>query len=144
MAVADAENAEDIPAMQVALIVLLGLAVGVLVGLMGIGGGIVVVPALVYLVSMDQHMAQGTSLFILLPPLGLGALSVYWKRRQVDLPAGIACALGFLVGGYFGGRVAIGIASRNLQAFFGLFLIFSAMMLWRQTRHHAVEEARRD
>lgn len=120
--------------MQVALILLLGLVVGVLVGLMGIGGGIIAVPALVYLLSMDQHVAQGTSLFILLPPLGLGALSVYWKRHQVDLPAGIVCAAGFLFGGYFGGLLAVGIPSRILQALFGLFLMFSAVMLWRQTR----------
>lgn len=127
--------------MQIAFILLLGLAAGVLVGLMGIGGGIIVVPALVYLLGMDQHMAQGTSLFILLPPLGLGALGVYWKRGQVDLPAGIACALGFLLGGYFGGRMAVGIPSRALEASFGLFLIFSAAMLWRQTRQ---EDRKRD
>jgi uncharacterized membrane protein YfcA len=120
--------------MHVAFILLLGLAAGVLVGLMGIGGGIIVVPALVYLLGMDQHMAQGTSLFILLPPLGLGALWVYWKRGHVDLPAGIACALGFLLGGHFGGRMALGISSRALEASFGLFLIFSAAILWRQTR----------
>ena len=59
--------------------VLLGLAVGLLVGFMGIGGGIVLVPAMVYLLHMNQHTAQGTSLFLQLPPLGLGALVLYWK-----------------------------------------------------------------
>lgn len=127
--------------MHVVLVLLLGFVAGVLVGLMGIGGGIVVVPALVYLAGMGQHMAQGTSLFILLPPLGLGALWVYWKRGHVDLPAGIACALGFLVGGYFGGRMALGIPSRQLEALFGFFLMFAAAMLWRQTRR---EDQRRD
>lgn len=125
--------------MHVAFVLLLGLVAGVLVGLMGIGGGIVVVPALVYLAGMDQHMAQGTSLFILLPPLGLGALWVYWKRGHVDLPAGIACALGFLAGGYLGGRTALGIPSRRLEALFGIFLMFSAAMLWRQTRQEATK-----
>ncbi|MGH9773968.1 MAG: TSUP family transporter [Candidatus Acidiferrales bacterium] len=110
----------------------LGLAVGILTGLMGIGGGVVVVPALVYLFAMDQHVAQGTSLFLLLPPLGLGAIFSYWKNRNLDLPAGIACALGFLFGGYFGGRIAVSIPSRTLQALFGAFLILSAAMLWRQ------------
>lgn len=99
---------------------------------MGIGGGVVVVPALVYLFAMDQHVAQGTSLFLLLPPLGLGAIFSYWKNRNLDLPAGIACALGFLFGGYFGGRIAVSIPSRTLQALFGAFLILSAAMLWRQ------------
>jgi len=120
--------------MHAIIVILLGLGTGILVGLMGIGGGIVVVPALVYLLGMDQHMAQGTSLFILLPPLGLGALAVYWKKHDVDLPAGIVCAAGFLVGGYFGGILALGISSRILQSLFGCFLIFSAAMLWRQTR----------
>ena len=64
------------------IILLLGLGVGVLVGLLGIGGGVVLVPAMVYLLGMDQHMAQGTSLFILLPPIGLGALREYWKQGQ--------------------------------------------------------------
>jgi len=120
--------------MHVVLIVLLGFAAGILVGLMGIGGGVVVVPALAYLVGMDQHVAQGTSLFILLPPLGLGALTVYWKKGKVDLPAGIACAIGFLLGGWFGGHIAVGLSSRTLQTFFGGFLMFSAGLLWRQAR----------
>ena len=121
--------------MHFALVILLGLGAGILVGLMGIGGGIVIVPALVYLLGMDQHIAQGTSLFILLPPLGLGALAVYWKKHEVDLRAGIVCAVGFLLGGYFGGRIALGISSRVLQSLFGVFLMFSAAMLWRQSRH---------
>lgn len=120
--------------MHVIVVVLLGLGAGILVGLMGIGGGTVVVPALVYLLGMDQHVAQGTSLFILLPPIGLGALAVYWKKGEVDLPAGIACVAGFLIGGYFGGLIAVGIPSRSLQIFFGFFLMFSAAMLWRQSR----------
>jgi len=128
---------------QVALILLLGLAAGILVGLMGIGGGVIVIPALVYLLRMDQHMAQGTSLFILLPPLGLGALWVYWKRGDVDLRAGVCCAAGFLVGGYGGGLLAIQIPSRPLHALFGLFLMFSAVMLWRQAGRTAVREGTR-
>ena len=73
--------------MTTVLIVLLSLTVGVLVGLLGIGGGVVLVPALVYLLHYDQHLAQGTSLLILLPPIGLGALREYWKNGQVDLRA---------------------------------------------------------
>jgi uncharacterized protein len=119
--------------MHFVLIVLLGLGAGILVGLMGIGGGVIVVPALVYLARMDQHVAQGTSLFILLPPLGLGALAVYWKKGKVDLAGGIVCAIGFLLGGWLGGHVAVAMASRTLQACFGVFLIISAALLWRQT-----------
>ena len=120
--------------MRETLTVFVGLGIGVLVGLMGIGGGTVAVPAMVYLLGLDQHAAQGTSLFMQLPPLGLGALWVYWKNHRVDLPAGIVCALGFLPGGYAGGLIALAIPSRNLQGLFGLFLVLSAAMLWRQGR----------
>src|SRR5512136_2285927 len=120
--------------MTIVLILLLSLTVGVLVGLLGIGGGVVLVPALVYLLRYDQHMAQGTSLFILLPPIGLGALREYWKNGQVDLRAGIYCALGFLVGGYGGGKIAVPMPSNVLKAIFGCFLMMSAVLLWRKTR----------
>jgi uncharacterized membrane protein YfcA len=119
--------------MTILMILALGLTVGVLVGLLGIGGGVVLVPAMVYLLGYDQHLAQGTSLFILLPPIGLGALREYWKNGQVDLPAGINCAIGFLLGGYVGGRIAVPLPSRDLQVIFGCFLILSAILLWRKT-----------
>lgn len=118
-------------------VVVLGLAVGILVGLLGIGGGVVLVPAMVYLLHFDQHLAQGTSLFILLPPIGLGALRGYWKNGQVELRAGIICAVGFLLGGYVGGRIAVPMPSRDLQAIFGLFLMLSAFLLFRKTRQSA-------
>ncbi len=119
---------------EVFLLLLLGLAVGVTVGLMGVGGGIVLVPALIYLLNMDQHVAQGTSLLLQLPPIGIGGLYFYWKQRHVDLRAGLVCALGFLCGGYFGSNLALSIPSRDLHAMFGIFLMFAAVMLWRQTR----------
>src|SRR5215469_10453387 len=123
--------------MQTIIVVLIGLGAGVLVGLMGIGGGIVVVPALVYLLRMDQHVAQGTSLFMLLPPTGLGALWTYWKGKAVDLKAGVVCAIGILAGGYFGGLVAVGLPSRWLKTIFGVFMMIAAAMLWYQSRREA-------
>lgn len=114
------------------LILLLGLGVGVLVGLLGIGGGVVLVPAMVYLLGMDQHLAQGTSLFILLPPIGLGALMEYWKQGEVDLRAGILCALGILLGAYAGSLIALPIPSRNLKGLFGCFLAVSAFLLLKK------------
>lgn len=116
------------------IILLLGLGVGVLVGLLGIGGGVVLVPAMVYLLGMDQHVAQGTSLFILLPPIGLGALREYWKQGQVDLRAGILCAGGMLLGAYGGSLAALPLASRHLKGMFGCFLVLSAVLLWRKTQ----------
>jgi uncharacterized membrane protein YfcA len=124
------------------IILLLGLVVGVLVGLLGIGGGVVLVPAMVYLLHMDQHLAQGTSLFILLPPIGLGALREYWKQGQVDLKAGILCAIGILFGAFAGSFVALPMPSRNLKGFFGCFLMLAAILLWRKVRLESRTAAR--
>ncbi len=111
-------------------LLLLGLAVGLLVGLMGVGGGVVLVPAYVFLLGLTQRMAQGTSVFLLLPPLGLGALLVYRKQGDVDWSAGIACALGFLCGGLVGGLLAVGIGDRALSILFGSFLVLTAALLF--------------
>lgn len=114
--------------------VILGLGVGLLVGILGIGGGIVLVPALTLLLGFDQHTAQGTSLFMQLPPLGLGALFLYWRRGFVDRWAGVACAAGIFLGGYFGSRAAIGIAPETLKGLFGGFLLIAAVLLGSPTR----------
>jgi len=118
-----------------AIAILLGAIVGILVGFLGIGGGVVLVPVMVYLLHFDQHTAQGTSLLMQLPPLGLGALLVYWRRKEVDVMDGILCALGYLLGGYFGSALAIGLASRSLKGLFGLFQMIVAALVWR--RKHA-------
>ncbi len=112
------------------MVLLIGLCAGILVGLLGIGGGVVLVPALVHLVHMDQHAAQGTSLFVLLPPIGLGALLEYRKKDAVDFHAGIYCAVGMLLGGYLGGRVAVPMSSQFLTQLFGGFLMLSSLLLW--------------
>jgi uncharacterized protein len=119
--------------MHILIVLILGLIVGVLVGLLGIGGGVVLVPALVYLLGYDQHLAQGTSLLILLPPIGLGALREYWRNGQVDLRAGTCCAIGFLLGGYLGGIIAVPLSSRDLRGIFGFFLVLAALFLWKKT-----------
>jgi uncharacterized membrane protein YfcA len=122
--------------------VLLGLTVGILVGFMGIGGGVILVPALVYLLHFDQHVAQGTSLFLQLPPLGLGALLLYKQKGQADLKVGSICAAGFFLGGYFGSKIAVGLSSRMLGGLFGSFLIVVALLEWRREfLMHADSEA---
>lgn len=112
------------------IILLIGLCGGILVGLLGIGGGVVLVPAMVHLLHMDQHAAQGTSLFVLLPPIGLGALLEYRKKGDVDFRAGILCAIGMLFGGYAGGLIAVPMSTVRLTQCFGVFLMISALLLW--------------
>ncbi len=116
------------------LVIVIGLVVGVLVGLMGIGGGTLLVPSLVYLLGFGQHSAQGTSLLMQLPPLGLGALYIYWRNGQVDFKIGWTCALGFLAGGYFGGHMAVRIPARELEMLFGVFLMGTAVFMWSTAR----------
>src|SRR5260370_33222221 len=87
---------------------------------------------MLYLLKMHAHVAQGSSLFTLLPPVGLGALREYWKQGQVDLRAGLLCALGMLVWAYLGSQIAIPMSSQNLKKFFGCFLMLAALLLWRK------------
>ena len=121
-------------AVTIILVLLLGILAGIMVGLLGIGGGIVLVPAMVHVLHMDQHLAQGTSLFILLPPIGLGALREYWKAGNVDLRAGILCAIGMILGAYLGSKIAVPMSTQMLKGFFGAFLMFSAVLLWMKAR----------
>src|SRR5215813_5131447 len=119
------------------VVLIIGFCAGSLVGLLGICGGVVLVPAMVHLLHMDQHAAQGTSLFVLLPPIGLGALLEYRKKGNVDFYAGGFCALGMLVGGYFGGLIAVPMSSHRLTQFFGGFLMLAALLLLAKTKRKA-------
>ena len=111
------------------LYILLGLLVGVLSGIVGIGGGIMIVPALVYLFHMSQHKAQGTSIVTLLAPVGILAFWEYHKAGNVDLKAGLLIALGFVVGGYFGGLWAQQIPELALRRIFGTLLVIIGIRL---------------
>ena len=84
------------------MILLVGLIVGVVSGVVGIGGGILFVPALIWLLGMDQHKAQGTSIGALLLPVGLFAFIEYYRKGNADIRVALLLAAGFLVGGYFG------------------------------------------
>ena len=116
------------------LVLVLGVVAGTLLGLLGIGGGIVLVPAMVHLLRMDQHLAQGTSLFIMLPPIGLGALRQYWKAEYVDMRAGTLCAAGMILGAWAGGKVAVPMSTPVLKSLFGGYLMFSAVLLWMKAK----------
>ncbi|HEY2497518.1 MAG TPA: sulfite exporter TauE/SafE family protein [Candidatus Angelobacter sp.] len=111
------------------LYVLLGLVVGVFSGIVGIGGGILIIPALVYLFHMNQHKAQGTSLTALLLPIGALAFWEYYKAGNVDIKAGLLIALGFFVGGYFGGFWAQHISEIALRRVFGILVTIIGIRL---------------
>jgi len=106
--------------------ILVGLIGGALSGLTGLGGGFIMVPLLVYLFGMDQHGAQGTSLAVLLPPLGLFAFMHYYQNGHVDVRVAVLVAIGFLFGGYVGGWLAQQIPGPMLRKGFAVMMAFIA------------------
>ena len=112
------------------LLLLTGLVVGAFSGVVGIGGGILFVPALIWLLGMDQHKAQGTSLGALLAPVGIFAFLEYYRRGNADLRVALLLALGFIVGGYFGAVGAQHISDLWLRRIFALTLILVGGRMW--------------
>jgi len=112
------------------MMLLVGLVVGMVSGVVGIGGGILFVPALVWLAGMDQHRAQGTSLGALLAPVGLFAFLEYYHNGEADLRIALLLGLGFLVGGYFGALGAQYIPDLWLRRIFALTLVLVGGRMW--------------
>lgn len=109
--------------------VLLGLVAGVMSGLIGIGGGIVIVPALVFLFGFSQHQAQGTTLAMMVPPIGILAAWTYFKEGYVDLSVAAILCLGFVVGGWLGAKVATGLSNAVLERVFGVALLLVSVKM---------------
>jgi uncharacterized membrane protein YfcA len=105
------------------MMLLVGLLVGVFSGVVGIGGGILFVPALVWLAGMSQHKAQGTSLGALLAPVGIFAFLEYYRKGNADLKVALLLAVGFLIGGYFGAVGAQHIPDLWLKRIFAVTMI---------------------
>ena len=108
----------------IGLMLLIGLSSGIASGIFGIGGGIIIVPALIYLAKFSQHAAIGTSLAILLPPVGLLAVMDYYQHGNVNLKAALIVAVAFMAGGWIGAHLANQIISAHvLKLFFGIFVL---------------------
>lgn len=114
---------------QLILLVIIGIAAGVLSGLFGVGGGLIIVPALVFFMGMSQHEAQGTSLGLMLLPIGILAAWNYFQSGNLDVKAGLVIALAFVLGGYFGSKLALGIQELTLKRIFGAFMMLVAIKL---------------
>lgn len=114
-----------------AVLVLLavGLAAGFLSGLVGIGGGIIVVPVLVYLLAMNQKTAQGTTLFMFLLPVGLLGVYNYYKAGHVDFKYAAIMAITFIVGSYFGSKTAITLDTKLVKQIFGAVIILVGLKM---------------
>jgi uncharacterized membrane protein YfcA len=112
------------------LLLLVGVVVGMFSGVVGIGGGVLFVPALILLLGIDQHKAQGTSLGALLAPVGIFAFWEYYRKGNADLPVGLLLAAGFLVGGYFGAVAAQYIPEVWLRRIFAVVLVGIGGHMW--------------
>ena len=115
--------------MNILLYVLLGLVAGTFSGLIGIGGAIIIIPTLVLLFGMSQHLAQGTTLALMVPPIGLLAAWTYYKAGFVDLKIAALICLGFFVGGLVGARFATQIPDQVLRRVFGVILLLASIKM---------------
>jgi uncharacterized membrane protein YfcA len=114
---------------QMLLYVLLGLTAGSFSGLIGVGGGVIIVPVLVFLFGFSQHTAQGTTLALLVPPIGLLAAWTYYNEGYVDIQvAGLIC-LGFLVGGLLGAKFANHLSNLALERVFGIAMLLISLKM---------------
>lgn len=108
----------------------IGVLAGILAGLVGIGGGVLIVPGLVYLAGMNEKLAQGTSLAVLLPPSGAMAFWQYYRTGNVNLKMAALIFCGLLLGGWFGARWAQHLPDSGLRKGFAIFLVLTAADMW--------------
>ncbi len=113
----------------IASFLLLGLLAGILSGLLGLGGGILLVPALVLIFGLTQHGAQGTTLALMVPPIGLLAAWTYYKQGYVDVKIAALICVGFFFGGLLGAKFATAINATLLKKLFGVALLITAVKM---------------
>lgn len=111
------------------IVIIIGLVAGMLGGMVGIGGGLVIVPALMYFLAFSQHQAQGTSLGLLVLPVAILAVLNYYKNGYVDFRIVGLLAIGFVVGSYFGSKMALSVPQLTLKRIFAIFMILIALKM---------------
>lgn len=114
---------------EIMVLILIGIAGGFLSGMFGVGGGIIIVPALVFFVGMSQHEAQGTSLGLMLLPIGILAAYNYHKTGQIDIKAGLIVAATFVAGGYLGSKISLGLDQTLIKRMFGVLMLAISLKL---------------
>jgi len=113
------------------MLLLIGVVTGVMAGMLGIGGAIIMIPAMVFLLGFSQQMAQGTSLAVMLPPIGILAAYNYWKAGHVNITFALILAGAFIIGSFFGSKIALNMSQALLRKIFGiLLLLVAAKMLF--------------
>jgi len=113
----------------VIILIIIGLAAGTLSGLVGVGGGLIIVPCLVLILGFSQHAAQGTSLGLLLLPVGILAVLNYWKQGYIDIRVvGIMC-ITFILGGWLGSKIALALPQETVKKIFAVILFYTAFKM---------------
>lgn len=108
------------------ILIVIGVITGIMAGMLGIGGAIIMIPTLVFFLGLSQQTAQGTSIAVMLPPVGIIAAYNYYKAGHVNIKFAIILALAFLIGSYFGSKIALNLPQPVLKKIFGILLILVA------------------
>ena len=126
------KNSKPMSTYIILMLVLIGLAAGILSGLIGVGGGIIVVPALILLLGFSQQQAQGTSLGLLLLPVGILAVMNYYKAGYIDVKVVVVMSVAFIVGAYFGSKLSLVLPPETVKKIFAFMLLYTAakMLHW--------------
>lgn len=111
------------------IIILIGLAAGIIGGMVGVGGGIIIVPALVYFLALSQHQAQGTSLTLMLFPVGILGVINYYKKGYVDFRFAGLLAIGFVVGSYLGSKFSLSLPQVTVKKIFAVLMLLVALKM---------------
>jgi len=114
------------------LLIVVGLAAGILSGMVGVGGGIIVVPALIFFLGFSQHEAQGTSLGLLLLPVGILAVMNYYNKGFIDIKVVLIMSVAFVLGGWLGSRISLSLPQETVKKIFAVVLLYTAarMLGW--------------
>jgi uncharacterized membrane protein YfcA len=112
------------------ILILIGLVAGTFSGLIGIGGAIIIIPSLIFLLGMDQYQAQGTSLATMLLPIGLLAAVNYYKAGELNIKYAMVIAVAFFLGGYIGSKFALSIPVNTLRKIFAAILMLIAVKMF--------------
>jgi uncharacterized membrane protein YfcA len=112
------------------ILIIIGLTAGFLGGMIGLGGGIILIPAMIMFLAMDQRTAQGTSIAIMLPPIGLFAVFNYYKAGYVNVKYAVIIALLFMIGGYAGSKLALHMPVNTLRKIFAMLLVLVAAKMY--------------
>jgi uncharacterized membrane protein YfcA len=123
------KNNNKMSLLQLLILIVVGVLAGLLAGAFGIGGAIIVIPALVFILGLSQHEAQGTSLAFMLPPVGILATWNYWKEGHVNWKIALILSITFFIGAYFGSQFSINISDKTLRRLFGGLLILIALKM---------------